>query len=91
MRHENALKSWIFKIISNEILLFYRKIKVERKYFIEKKYLQTISEEISDKPLVLDLLLKSLEELSSSEYEIVQMKYFDSFNLVRVKMFEGNA
>jgi len=79
-RHENALKSWIFRIASNEVLLYYRKKKVERKYFVEEKYLQSITEEMEDEKPEMQLMLESLQNIPQADYELIQMKHFDGMS-----------
>lgn len=86
-----SLKSWIFKIAYNEVLLFYRKKKIERKYFIEKRFLQDLGEEIPDCNVEFDLLHKSLETLRKDEYELVQMKYFDNLPFKEISEITGKS
>jgi len=86
-----SLKSWIFKIAYNEVLLFYRKKKIERKYFIEKRFLQDLGEEIPDCNVEFDLLHKSLETLKKDEYELVQMKYFDNLPFKEISEITGKS
>jgi RNA polymerase sigma-70 factor (ECF subfamily) len=79
--HDNALLSWIFRIASNEVLLYYRKNKVAQKYFVEQKYLQSFVEEIQDpNDNNTQILMESLEAMPQTEYDLIQMKYFDGLS-----------
>jgi len=91
MRNPGALKSWIFKIASNEVMLYYRKKKVERKYFVEKQYLQTITNDLEEEKPEMSLMLESLENLSSRDYELVQMKYFDEMSFREIAAIVGKS
>lgn len=90
-RNPNAIKSWIYRIASNEVLLHYRRKKVEQKFYIEKKFLQSISEELKDKNQNIDLLIMGLENLNQDEYELVQMKYFDSLPFKEIALILGKT
>ena len=80
-QHDNALRSWIFRIASNEVLLYYRKKKVAQKYFVEQKYLQSFVEEIQDpNDSNTQILMESLEAMPQAEYDLIQMKYFDGLS-----------
>ncbi len=80
-QHDNALHSWIFRIASNEVLLYYRKKKVAQKYFVEQKYLQSFVEEIQDpNDNNTQILMESLETMPQAEYDLIQMKYFDGLS-----------
>jgi RNA polymerase sigma-70 factor (ECF subfamily) len=89
--HPNALKSWIYKIITNEILLFYRRKNVERKYYIAEKHLKSASDEIYEEPVAIELLITSLEELPIKEYNLVQMKYFDRLSFKHIAEITGSS
>jgi len=91
LRSRNAMKSWIFRIASNEVLLHYRKKKVERKYYVEKQYLQSITDDLEEEKPEINLLLETLENLSSNEYELVQMKYFDEMSFREIAAVVGKS
>ena len=90
-QNPGSLRSWIFKIASNEVLLFYRRKKIERKYFIEKQYLKSAAGDISDTDIGIDMLRESLESLDNSEYELVQMKYFDNLSFKEIAGITGKS
>jgi len=90
-KSENAMKSWIFKIASNEVFLYYRKKKVERKYYVEKQYLQSITEDMEETKPEMELLLETLENLSQAEYDLVQMKYFDGMSFRDMALMIGKS
>lgn len=91
LRSQNAMKSWIYRIASNEVLLHYRKKKVERKYYVEKQYLQSITDDLEEEKPEMKLLLETLENLSSNEYELVQMKYFDEMSFREIASIVGKS
>ncbi len=91
MLHSRALISWIYKIATNEILLFYRRKKVERKYFIEKKFLMKAMDEIYEQPSSVGLLIESLDNLSNKEIDLIQMKYFDYLSFKQMAVIVGKS
>ncbi len=90
-RYSGSLKSWIFKIAYNEVLLFYRRKKVERKYYVEQRYLNDIKTEINDGEDTVEMLQSSLEQLGSDEYELIQMKYFDNLRFKEISDITGKS
>ena len=91
MRIPGGLKSWIFRIASNEVMLYYRKKKVERRYYIEKQYLQSVSDDLEEEKPEMSLMLESLENLSQTDYELVQMKYFDGMSFREIASVVGKS
>ena len=89
--NSGSLKSWIFKIAANEVLLFYRRKKVEQKYFIEQQYLKNFASEINDEPETIELLKECLESLKYDEYELVHKKYFDNLQFKEIAVITGKS
>jgi RNA polymerase sigma-70 factor (ECF subfamily) len=90
-RQGATVKSWIYRIALNEVLLFYRHKKVERKYYVEEKHLNRILSDTDYEEPVTEVLKQSLEQLSDNEYELIQMKYFDGLSFAEMASVLGKS
>jgi RNA polymerase sigma-70 factor (ECF subfamily) len=72
--------NWLLVISRNEVNMYYRKEKKERKYFVHTDRIIEVKEEIEveEKTTIpYEKLIHLLEMLPESEYELFHLKYFD--------------
>lgn len=90
-RHSGALKSWIFTIASNEVLLYFRNRKVQSKYYVEMEKIKEWSQEENFGDDSVALLIECLEQLPDHEYELIQWKYFDHLSFADIAGITGKS
>jgi RNA polymerase sigma-70 factor, ECF subfamily len=90
-RHSGALKSWIFTIASNEVLLHFRNRKVQSKYYVEMEKIKEWSQEENFGDESVALLIECLEQLPDQEYELIQWKYFDHLSFADIAGITGKS
>jgi RNA polymerase sigma-70 factor, ECF subfamily len=72
--------NWLLVISRNEVNLYYRNNKKERKYFVHNDSIDEVKEEIEEEEkqiISFHSLIKILESLPEKEYEIFHLKHFD--------------
>ncbi|MBN2746791.1 MAG: sigma-70 family RNA polymerase sigma factor [Bacteroidales bacterium] len=90
-RHSGALKSWIFTIANNEVLLHFRKQKVQTKYYVEMEKIKQWSQEENFSDDMMALLIECMEQLPDQEYELIQWKYFDRLSFTDIASITGKT
>lgn len=72
--------NWLLVISRNEVNLYYRKEKKERRYFIQTDRINEVKEEIEEEEKTIipyNRLIQILEYLPEKDYELFHLKYFD--------------
>ncbi len=90
-RHSGALKSWIFTIASNEVLLHFRSRKVKAKYYVEMEKIKEWGQEENFGEDSVALLVECLEQLPDQDYELIQWKYFDHLSFADIAGITGKT
>ncbi len=70
--------AWLFRIAYNETMLHFRKSKKERYVILDEPLIENLAEEIETdhKQELLSAVKGALENLTPSELEIIDLKYF---------------
>ena len=72
--------NWLIVISRNEVNMYYRKEKKERKYFINTDSILELKEELEEEEnetISYDKIINILETLPEKEYELFHLKHFD--------------
>ena len=72
--------NWLLVISRNEVNIYYRKEKKERKYFVTSDSILELKEEMEEEEketISYERLLKILETLPENEYDLFHLKHFD--------------
>ena len=76
--------SWLFRIASNEVNLFFRKSKKQRCISIDTAGVDRIQAETDQQGLDTYLLATILEKLKTKEVELLELRYFESLSIREV-------
>lgn len=71
--------SWLFRIASNEIALYFRQANKQRVIGLEESQIKDMADEmeVSDTDALLEKMLMHLDELKPTDMELIEMRFFE--------------
>lgn len=76
--------SWLFRIASNEVNLFFRKTKKQRCVSIDEEGIDRL-QEVTERPGLDTYLIASiLDRLKQKEVELLELRYFEALSIKEV-------
>lgn len=76
-----SIKSWLYKISYNELMMYYRNHKKDRTISIESESVIVLADECENENLRdINGLKKALDQLNDEELSIIEMKFFEKLS-----------
>lgn len=78
-RHQGfSFGAWLYKIALNELLLYFREHKRERKVLIGKEFLDSLyTSGNEEKEKLLDKLTEAIQKLKEEEVQLIELKFWE--------------
>jgi RNA polymerase sigma-70 factor (ECF subfamily) len=73
--------SWLFRIASNEVSLFFRNASKVRSISIETSGVQRLAVEMESQKIDTYVLAPILQKLDGEEVELIEMRYFEELSM----------